>query len=83
MIQEGGIAAVVSAMQAHKEHLGIQLSTHEALALLMNEQKQDSAIVKTAKHPFGRKKGDANTDKSSTTASKKVASTYYVAWSTF
>jgi hypothetical protein len=48
VLEEGGVAAVVSAMQAHREHIGIQLSSHEALTLLMDEGKKDDLKSKLA-----------------------------------
>jgi len=40
VIEEGGIAAVVSAMQAHKDNSEIQESGHEALSHLMNDDAE-------------------------------------------
>jgi hypothetical protein len=77
VIQEGGIAAAVSAMQAHKEHLGIQLAAHEALTLMMSggeeAKKKEEGPKGKRKSPLlggGKKNGSGQGDKAE---NKKVS----------
>jgi hypothetical protein len=75
VLEEGGIAAVVSAMQAHKEHIGIQLSSHEALTLLMDEGKKDSKLTSSSSSSgsrLGGKSSKISSSRKSVPISKKV-----------
>jgi hypothetical protein len=75
VLEEGGIAAVVSAMQAHKEHIGIQLSSHEALTLLMDEGKKESKLTSSSSSGssrLGGKSSKISSSKKNVPITKKV-----------